>query len=69
VLAKQSDKTLTYLELQDNIRNYLYQQKLSQRLEQYLDRVRGKVFVKRFGQTQTPLQAPFEDSPHESGGG
>ncbi len=48
VLAKQPDKTLSYLELQDNIRNYLYQQKLGTRLEQYLDRVRGKVFVKRF---------------------
>jgi peptidyl-prolyl cis-trans isomerase SurA len=54
VLAKQPDETLSYLELQDNIRNYLYQQKLSQRLEQYLDRVRGKVFVKRFRQVQTP---------------
>jgi peptidyl-prolyl cis-trans isomerase SurA len=48
VLAKQPEKTLTYLELQDNIRNYLYQQKLSARLEAYLDRVRGKVYVKRF---------------------
>jgi peptidyl-prolyl cis-trans isomerase SurA len=48
VLAKQPEKTLSYLELQDNIRNYLYQQKLGARLEQYLDRVRGKVFVKRF---------------------
>jgi peptidyl-prolyl cis-trans isomerase SurA len=48
VIAKQPDKTLSYLEMQDNIRNYLYQQKLSQRLEEYLNRVRDKVFVKRF---------------------
>jgi len=48
VTAKQPDKVLTYLELQDNIREYLYQQKLAARLAQYLDRVRGKVFVKRF---------------------
>jgi peptidyl-prolyl cis-trans isomerase SurA len=48
VLAKQPDQTLSYLELQENIRNYLYQQKLGKRLELYLDRVRGKVFVKRF---------------------
>lgn len=48
VQAKQPEKTLSYLELQDNIRNYLYQQKLGRRLETYLDRVRGKVYVKRF---------------------
>jgi peptidyl-prolyl cis-trans isomerase SurA len=48
VLSKQPEKTLSYLELQDNIRNYLYQQRLSERLETYLDRVRGKVYVKRF---------------------
>jgi len=48
VVAKQPERTLTYLEMQDNIRNYLYQRKLSQRLADYLDRIRGKVFVKRF---------------------
>ena len=63
VLAKQPDKTLSYLELQDNIRNYLYQQKLNQRLEQYLDRVRGKVFVKRFRPAQTPGQSPGAGRP------
>ncbi len=47
VLSKQPEQTLTYLEMQDNIRNYLYQQKLSQRLEEYLGRVSDKVFVKR----------------------
>ncbi len=48
VLSKQPEKTLSYLELQDNIRNYLYQQKLGERLQTYLDRVRGNVYVKRF---------------------
>ncbi len=48
VLAKEPERALSYLEMQDNIRNYLYQQKLGERLEAYLDRVRGKVFVKRF---------------------
>lgn len=48
VLSKQPEKTLSYLELQDNIRNYLYQQKLSARLSAYLDRVRGKVYIRRF---------------------
>ena len=51
VLSKQPEKTLSYLELQDNIRNYLYQQRLGERLETYLDRVRGKVYVKRFRST------------------
>ena len=54
VLAKQSERTLSYLEMQDNIRNYLYQQKLAERLAKYLDRIRGRVYVKRFspaGQT------------------
>jgi peptidyl-prolyl cis-trans isomerase SurA len=59
VLAKQPEQTLSYLELQDNIRNYLYQQRLSTRLEQYLDRVRGKVFVKRFGQAQALGTVPI----------
>jgi len=57
VLTMQPEKTLSYLELQDNIRNYLYQQKLNQRLEQYLDRVRSKVFVKRFRPAGAPAGA------------
>jgi peptidyl-prolyl cis-trans isomerase SurA len=48
VLAKQPERILSYLELQDNIRSYLYQQKLGERLDAYLGRVRGKVYVKRF---------------------
>ncbi|MBM3330483.1 hypothetical protein FJY68_01370 [candidate division WOR-3 bacterium] len=51
VLSKQPEQILSYLELQENIRNYLYQQKLGERLETYLDRVRGKVYVKRFRST------------------
>jgi peptidyl-prolyl cis-trans isomerase SurA len=49
VLALQPEKMLSYLEMQDNIRNYLYQQKLSERLKSYVERVSGKVFVRRFG--------------------
>ncbi len=48
VLSRQPERVLSYLELQDNIRNYLQQQKLGERLETYLDRVRDKVYVKRF---------------------
>jgi peptidyl-prolyl cis-trans isomerase SurA len=51
VLSKQPEQLLSYLELQDSIRNYLQQQKLGERLETYLDRVRGKVFVRRFRST------------------
>lgn len=54
VMAKQPERTLSYLELQDNIRNYLYQQRLSERLAAYLDRVRGKVYVKRFHRPGQP---------------
>jgi len=48
VISRQPERVLSYLELQDNIRNYLHQQKLAERLETYLDRVRGQVYVKRF---------------------
>ncbi|HTW92409.1 MAG TPA: peptidylprolyl isomerase [bacterium] len=51
VLAKQPDRTLSYLELQDNIRNYLYQKTLNDRLTKYLDRVRGSVYVQRLSTT------------------
>ncbi len=54
VLSQQPERTLSYLELQDNIRNYLYQQKLGERLDTYLGRVRGKVYVKRFRSTVSP---------------
>jgi len=54
VMAKQPERILSYLELQDNIRNYLYQQRLSERLAAYLDRVRGKVYVKRFHRPGQP---------------
>jgi parvulin-like peptidyl-prolyl isomerase len=54
VTAKQPERALSYLELQDNIRNYLYQQRLSERLAVYLDRVRGEVYVKRFHRPGQP---------------
>jgi len=49
VLNKEPERFLSYLELQDPIRDYLYQQHLSARLRQYLDRVATKIFIKRFG--------------------
>ncbi len=48
VLAKQPDRTMSYLEMQDMIRNYLYQEKLNQRLADYIDRVSQEVYVRRF---------------------
>jgi peptidyl-prolyl cis-trans isomerase SurA len=56
VTAKQPERTLSYLELQDNIRNYLYQQRLNERLATYLDRVRSRVYVKRFDRPGQPEQ-------------
>ena len=47
-LDKQPERMMTYLEMQDGIRNYLYQQKLSERLQAYLGRISGKVFVRRY---------------------
>ena len=45
VLEKQEDKTLTFEEMQDKIRNYLYQEQLAVRLKDYLDRVSARTFV------------------------
>jgi peptidyl-prolyl cis-trans isomerase SurA len=47
-LAKQPEKTLTFLEMQDNIRNYLSQQEMERRMKEYVERISDKVFVKRF---------------------
>ncbi|MEO0081560.1 MAG: peptidylprolyl isomerase [candidate division WOR-3 bacterium] len=48
VLAKQPERMMTYLEMQDMIRNYLEQQHLAERLEQYLARVAQKTYVRQF---------------------
>jgi len=45
VLEKQEDKILTYEEMQDKIKNYLYQEQLAVRLKDYLDRVSARTFV------------------------
>ncbi|MEO0079582.1 MAG: peptidylprolyl isomerase [candidate division WOR-3 bacterium] len=49
VLDKEPERTLSYLELQDSIRNYLYQEHLTKRLRQYLDRIALTTYIKRFG--------------------
>ncbi|MEO0085160.1 MAG: peptidylprolyl isomerase [candidate division WOR-3 bacterium] len=45
VLAKQDDRILDYLEVQDAIRNYMYQERLAERLAEYLERVHRTVYV------------------------
>jgi peptidyl-prolyl cis-trans isomerase SurA len=45
VLEKQEDKILSYEEMQEKIKNYLYQEQLANRLKDYLDRVSGRTFV------------------------
>jgi peptidyl-prolyl cis-trans isomerase SurA len=48
VLARQPERYLTYLEMQDGIRNYLYQQRLAERLQTYVGRIASRVFVRRY---------------------
>ncbi|MEO0009803.1 MAG: peptidylprolyl isomerase, partial [candidate division WOR-3 bacterium] len=45
VIEKQPERLLTLGEMQDEIRNYLYQQEFSRRLRSYLDRIRREIFV------------------------
>lgn len=42
------DRMMDYLEMQDGIRNYLYQQRLNERMAEYLARIRGRVYIRRF---------------------
>jgi parvulin-like peptidyl-prolyl isomerase len=48
VLELERPREMGYLEMQDGIRNYLYQQRLNQRLEEYVGRISKKVFVRRY---------------------
>lgn len=48
-IVLQPEREMSYLEMQDELRNYLYQQKLSQRLQEYLSRISKKVFIRRYG--------------------
>ncbi len=47
-LTLEPERMMDYLEMQEMIRNYLYQQKLNQRLAEYLDRISEQVYVRRF---------------------
>ncbi|MFO7650156.1 MAG: peptidylprolyl isomerase [bacterium] len=50
VLEKQDERMMSYLEMQDDIRNYLYQQKFAERVAEYVERIRKKIFIKRYRQ-------------------
>jgi len=45
VIDKQPERLLTLGEMQDEIRDYLYQQEFSRRLRSYLERIRREIFV------------------------
>ena len=48
VVDKVEARVMTYLEMQDMIRNYLYQERLNQRLADYLARIAQDVYVARY---------------------
>ncbi|MGQ9678323.1 MAG: peptidylprolyl isomerase [bacterium] len=45
VLAKEPTRILSFPEVQDAIRNYLYEQQFAERLRRYLDRVARNIYV------------------------
>ncbi len=45
LLAKEEPRTLTFLEMQDAIRNFLYQERFAERLRRYLDKIESNVYV------------------------
>ncbi len=48
VLEKEEGKVLSFEEMQAEIRNYLMEKKISERLEEYLQRVAERTYIKRF---------------------
>jgi peptidyl-prolyl cis-trans isomerase SurA len=47
-IAKQEEREMTYLEMQDMIRNYLVQQKQAERVQKYIQRISEDVYIKRY---------------------
>jgi peptidyl-prolyl cis-trans isomerase SurA len=48
VVDKQPERLMTYLEMQDMIRNYLFQQKQAERVQKYIERISEDVYIKRY---------------------
>ncbi|MCX8015076.1 MAG: peptidylprolyl isomerase, partial [candidate division WOR-3 bacterium] len=48
VLDKQEEQLLSLEELQDEIRNYLYEERLKERLEDYLSRIAKTTYIEKY---------------------
>jgi peptidyl-prolyl cis-trans isomerase SurA len=48
ILTRQEDRTLTLLEMQDQIRSYLFDQELKLRLDDYLAKLAARTYIARF---------------------
>jgi peptidyl-prolyl cis-trans isomerase SurA len=48
VIDKEPERLMTYLEMQDMIRNYLFQQKQAERVQKYIERISEDVYIKRY---------------------
>lgn len=48
VLDKEEARMLSYLEMQDRIRNYLQQRQFEEKLDQYLSRISQRIYIRRF---------------------
>ena len=45
VIAKEEERLLSFEEMQDQIRNYLYQERLATKLKDYLERIAARTFI------------------------
>ncbi|MGQ9708057.1 MAG: peptidylprolyl isomerase, partial [bacterium] len=52
VINKEPPRLLTFPELKEPIRNYIYQERFTERLRNYLDRIREKVYVEIKGRAR-----------------
>jgi parvulin-like peptidyl-prolyl isomerase len=50
MLERQDERMMSYLEMQDDIRSYLYNQKFAERVAEYVARIRKTVFIRRLGE-------------------
>ncbi|MEO0083647.1 MAG: peptidyl-prolyl cis-trans isomerase, partial [candidate division WOR-3 bacterium] len=48
VLDKQEEQILSLEEMQDEIRNYLYEEQLKERLEKYLSEVAKTTYIEKY---------------------
>lgn len=48
VIEREDERVMDFLEMQDEIRNYLYQQRLAERVAEYVARARKDIFIRRY---------------------